>query len=489
MLPVSTVEKDSFRALVSGLSSGGKLPCRKTIMDRMMLRKSQMTANLNAELGKVDYVCTTADIWSSNNKSYLGMTGHFIDDNLERQSVVLSCKRMKFSHTYQEIGKMLVSIHRNYNLHEGKVVGTVTDNASNFAKSFRIYTLPENVLSSELDFLNDENQTISLQDFPQFHKLESAIEDQEDEITLPEHYRCCSHTLNLIATKDIEQALSDMQYKKIYYSSFGKLTSLWNLCHRSTNISDQIEAICNCKLIVPCPTRWNSLFDSVKRILAIHEFLPAIFETVGKPKLKTNEMEFLMEYVSVMEGLAKAIDILQGEDNCFLGYVLPSLIQITQSLQSLTHLTYCNPLKDAINNGIKKRFDNIINLNQSSSKKYILATTSLPKFKLKWLTAAGVSNNESEIIKGLFLMEMEKIYKTYNMTATDLSEESQEDEDEFFSILTSPNSTVENKDKESTTATTSTSIIQMEFIQYLQDKSKDISCLFKYKTILHLFKR
>lgn len=108
MLPILTVEKESFKNLVSGLShwSGFKLPCRETTLKD---RKKQMINRLQQTLSQVDYVCTTADIWSNIQKSYMGVTCHYIDENLNRRSVVLGCRRMKFSHTYLEIEQLLTT--------------------------------------------------------------------------------------------------------------------------------------------------------------------------------------------------------------------------------------------------------------------------------------------------------------------------------------------------------------------------------------------
>lgn len=143
-------------------------------------------------------------------------------------------------------------------------------------------------------------------------------DDDESIINLPPHFRCCSHKLNLIATVDIEGAMKVTDYKKMYNSTFAKLTALWNICSRSTNASDIVENICKYKLIAPCPTRWNSLYDSVTRILHVKEYLSQICESLQKPKLKSSELEFLEEYRHVMEPLAKSIDLLQGEESCFL---------------------------------------------------------------------------------------------------------------------------------------------------------------------------
>lgn len=491
MLPILTVEKDSFKNLVSGLSRGVKPPCRETTLNHLIDKKNQMINRLQQTLNQIDYVCTTADIWSNNQKSYMGVTCHYINENLNRCSVVLGCRRIKFSHTYLEIGQLLTEIHKSFNLVGKKLVGTVTDNASNFAKSFRVFSIPENIENAQdIDFINNDDQcNISVSNIPNFETLESSndIEQESDEdnyvIDLPQHFRCCSHTLNLIATVDIQEALKNTAYKKIYNSTFGKLTALWNVCHRSTKASDVIESICKYKLIIPCPTRWNSFYDSVTRILLIKEYLPQIFEKLQKPKLKSSELEFLEEYRNVMQSLAKGIDLLQGEENCYLGFILPILLQIRETLNSLTHLIYCESLKNAILSGLSKRYCHILDLQNSSSKPYILATVSLPKFKLKWLT-----NKDDEIksIKSLFLLEMEKIYKS--MEKKEISDDHimDVDEDGFFEILKNKND-IENNiqidNKES-----SSSVCDMQFLKYLNDKSKELKSLHNYNIILIIFK-
>jgi len=246
----------------------------------------------------------------------MGVTCHYLDEQLKRHSTVLACKRMKYSQTHLQIAKTLSDIHAMYNIKQEQIVGTVTDIAKNFGKSFQVYAVPENNNSDELDFLNDENTSLDVHDIPDFSNIteDLNVQTEDDDITLPHHYRCASHTLNLIATKDSEKALQDTAYKRMYHVTFGKLTALWNFTHRSTLASDEVEAICNMKLIVPCPTRWNSFYDSINRVLLLKDHLSAICEKLQKPKLKSTEIEFLLEYVTVMGPIAKSLDFLQNED-------------------------------------------------------------------------------------------------------------------------------------------------------------------------------
>jgi len=45
-------------------------------------------------------------------------------------------------------------------------------------------------------------------------------------ILLPQHMRCSTHTLNLVATTDAE----DVIYKRVYHQAMAMATAKWNAC-------------------------------------------------------------------------------------------------------------------------------------------------------------------------------------------------------------------------------------------------------------------
>src|SRR5436190_1166777 len=97
--------------------SGAKTEVTKAILINNLnyKQKEEYVESLKNKLLTISYVCTTADIWSANNKSYMGVTCHYLDDRLKRHSTVLACKRMKYSHTHLQIAKTLLNIHAAYN--------------------------------------------------------------------------------------------------------------------------------------------------------------------------------------------------------------------------------------------------------------------------------------------------------------------------------------------------------------------------------------
>lgn len=100
-------------------------------------RRVCQNENIKKIFEHVEYISTTADIWTAHNKSYLGMTAHWINPNgMERGKAVLACRRFKGCHLHDMIAIELDNIHSSYGMSH-KITSTVTDNGSYFVKAFK----------------------------------------------------------------------------------------------------------------------------------------------------------------------------------------------------------------------------------------------------------------------------------------------------------------------------------------------------------------
>ncbi|XP_042069247.1 uncharacterized protein LOC121812104 isoform X1 [Haplochromis burtoni] len=142
MLPLRTVESPSFRCILNKIPVCGKkaaLHDRKTFSTYLDKCYADMEMELKETFESLEYISTTADIWTSHNKSFLGMTAHWIDPStFVRGHAALACKRVRGRHTYDVIGNEIEQVHSAYGLNS-KVTATVTDNGSNFIKAFRMF--------------------------------------------------------------------------------------------------------------------------------------------------------------------------------------------------------------------------------------------------------------------------------------------------------------------------------------------------------------
>jgi len=57
-----------------------------------------------------------------------------------------------------------------------------------------------------------------------------------------------------------------------------------------------------------------------------------------------------------MKPVAIAMDLLQGDRACFIGYVIPTVMDIQQKLRSMRVDPAVNPLVKALSNGLSTRF-------------------------------------------------------------------------------------------------------------------------------------
>lgn len=92
------------------------------------------------------------------------------------------------------------------------------------------------------------------------------------------------------------------------------------------------------------------------------------------------ELAFLAEYTKTMSPFAKALDVLQGEANVQMGWLVPT---ITLLQAKLLHLCIssksCRPLIEALLAGLEKRFGQML-----TDPELIAAAILLPKFKTCW---------------------------------------------------------------------------------------------------------
>jgi len=52
--------------------------------------------------------------------------------------------------------------------------------------------------------------------------------------------------------------------------------------------------------------------------------LNSLCEKLGLPVFRPNEVNFISEYVKIMQQVAKSLDTLQAETQCFMGILLPT---------------------------------------------------------------------------------------------------------------------------------------------------------------------
>ena len=284
----------------------------------------------------------------------------------------------------------------------GKVCATITDNGSNFVKAFTVFSDSANDTAEDVE---PEGEDVAFEDIDELLTLDPEETNIDDNLTqvqydLPPHYRCAAHTLNLVASKDANKFLSTSSTSKtVYRNSFAKSSALWTKASRSTVASDTVQEVTKRRLIVPNATRWNSYYDAVVRVT--ENPLAELNELCTKLELRCfteREFKFLKEYCVVLKPVSRGLDVLQGEDNCFFGSLLPTLEAIIKKVVLKPDLSSMTVgLAGCVEDAIRTRFQKVFNDDNA-----IIAAITVPKFKLKWVE----TQSKKDLYKQMLIQEM-----------------------------------------------------------------------------------
>ncbi|KAK7089300.1 hypothetical protein V1264_024799 [Littorina saxatilis] len=165
-------------------------------------------------------------------------------------------------------------------------------------------------------------------------------------------------------------------------------------------IAEKIKESAGRQLVTPNATRWNSTFDAVKCLADLSaEGLDKISDSLGMPRFSSRDRLFMLQFIQVMQPLARSLDYLQGEKCVGLGSLLLQLETVRARLElARTNLEICKPLADAVLKGVAHRFQD-----SYADRECLLATVSDLRRKLSWTNSADLR----ERTKGVLFAETE----------------------------------------------------------------------------------
>ncbi|XP_042309534.1 uncharacterized protein LOC121923293 [Sceloporus undulatus] len=515
-LPLHTVDRPSFVGLVRlGLPKCLTIMCSKTLRDSIEKRVASMRERLLRRLGAVEYVATTADCWAYGKRRFLGVTAHWISSTtLEREFGALACKRLKGRHTYKSLEKTLCKVYAEYKIH-GKVVCTTTDNGFNFVKAFRFFEAKEpadaaDTSTDDNDDSDDDDDDDDNDDDDNRHCDDKDTDEEETEVEfvpisemlnvgnkakeeagdsedfgLPPHQQCASHTLNLVATQEVQAIVAESSpnsplgpFRKHFCSLMGKCSKLWARQEQSEQVAEYIHKQYGVYLMVPDKTRWHSTFEALKQLSDLLSSVPlkleAIMDQCSLERITPAEALALQEYTEVMGPLAQALDILQQDSGMFMGYLLPTLYNLDRKLQGLEkesgRYTYCLPLLKGVRKALRQRFAHIW-----EDKKLLLAACLHPRFKVDWLESAQNAQANRYMMEALLKAEIKGTVEEARESSLEKDPEEVILEEDFFNIQPQGKKSA-NEDS-----------VDEEVARYLKSPSREVSLLHAFPHVMQSF--
>ncbi|KAG0712929.1 Zinc finger BED domain-containing protein 1 [Chionoecetes opilio] len=192
--PLCDTDDEATWTFLKTLKPEFKVPCRKTLTNRLNKYSLQVKNEVIACLDKVEHVATTADSWSSHRRAFLGSTVHWIDPvTLQRKSATLACRELTESQTGEMLARNLHEIFTDHNIAD-KITGCTTDNGRNYISAFEQFagdpTIKPQLTEEEEDDQNDQEMApnASIRDVAGL--LAERTAEERNETLLPRHFKC-----------------------------------------------------------------------------------------------------------------------------------------------------------------------------------------------------------------------------------------------------------------------------------------------------------
>lgn len=218
--------------------------------------------------------------------------------------------------------------------------------------------------------------------------MPTDLPDFQSNTILSVHYRCVSHTLNLIATTDVTNCIKSTRTLAARHDeAITRCEVLWKQL-RSPKKREILTQYLGKALMKPIPVRWNSLFYSLEQIFSLSEKISEVNRhlEILNP-LRDIDFQYIGEYLSCLRPVAETIDKLQGEINCSYGYLLPCLVSLRRKLMRISdsgNLVCCQPIAEGLLNSIERRFNDFFKV-QGNGCFAAIAAVMHPKFKTQWI--------------------------------------------------------------------------------------------------------
>ncbi|CAI7773505.1 unnamed protein product [Closterium sp. NIES-54] len=275
-LPFRIVESEAFRELLILLNRN--CTQKNFIPSRWMVSRDTVVyataalqsaiAEMLAKEGELGCkVSITIDMWTApNNKAWLVVTGHWIDENFQLRTMVLEFREMLGRHGAREMAQVVEETIVQWGL-EGRCLGFTTDNASSNIAAFRR--------------MSEEGGGQCF--------FSSRM-----------HFRCLAHVINLVvqaalAVDSIRKLLKILREMASWIGfspqRSGSFLGLQRTLNLQANPAKLKPAL---KLVQDSPTRWGSTHDMVERAGVLQNPITVFFaQTQGLSNTDKKKVESL----------------------------------------------------------------------------------------------------------------------------------------------------------------------------------------------------
>ena len=279
--------------------------------------------------------------------SFLGVTAHcFSEYDNKKHSFTLAVKEFSPPHTAARVAASFEAVLKKWNLPAWKIFRILTDNGSNMVAAFKEHEVEssqaDNEASDESDdeiLLLDEDCKEPLDDDCEDDSttntrltIESEVNDfelaEESHQTVFDSYRrlsCFIHTLQLVVNSNVLGCIPTVSKARRIVSKVNK----------SCVLTKSVIKKAGKKLVSDVPTRWNSTFLMIDRLLQVREDLCDILEEHALENLTQSQWNKLESIHTLLQPFNHYTNTTSSEATTTIAMVIPVLMELTLHLEEV----------------------------------------------------------------------------------------------------------------------------------------------------------
>ncbi|KAJ8718316.1 hypothetical protein PYW08_002553 [Mythimna loreyi] len=362
-LPFNFVEGMGFQRLMQMVMPNYQLRGRQFFSDHICEEiYPRMARKIGEMLKQFPKLSFTTDVWSKPlaNVSFLGLTAHGITEDFTRMRVLLKCCSPYNRHTGDVICHNFRMMLLEWDIQEEQLHCFLRDGVSNTVKAMH--------LASKISEINCTVHGLQ-------QCLRTALEKEELKNLIQ---KCIKITGHFKHSQIAQDELIQIQTEQLNQPALS--------------------------VIQESPTRWNSIFYMLERLLEIKSSICLYSSNYNIPQFTSREWWCLSKLLAILKPFEEITRKFSEKQSC-LSSVIPLIHALKHALQtemekSDTNLCFKDMIKKLLED-INVKFGDL-----SNNTLYSLATYLDPRYKSKFFSEVTKKQVQSELLRLLTLHDL-----------------------------------------------------------------------------------
>jgi hypothetical protein len=344
--PIQMVENEGFKNLIGILEPRYKIPSRKFFSENVLPNLfQQVNIKIKQLMNGNAGISFTVDLWTAEytTQSYMSLTAHWLTSAFHRKAAVLQCELFEAQHTANQISTTFLRMLDKWSISISNCHLVLHDNGANIIKAFR-------------------------------------------DINNIEHASCFAHTLQLV----IKDGLLSQRFVIDILSTSRTLVGHFKHSSSATSQLHKLQQDLNLtptQLIQDVPTRWNSSFYLLKRLVELRKPVSLYCsENDTVTNLTPHQWTVAGNVVSILtpfEELTRDV----SNASASISLVIPAVKALTAFVTLSENDKGVKTMKSEILDSIQQRFNKL-----EHTSAFSVSTLLDPRFKTRCFSSESVSD-------------------------------------------------------------------------------------------------